>query len=209
MVLSDKEIRDRCLSYQKYSMDAPLIEPFVEDQLQGASYDVTISNIIYTFKSEFQTIDIAEQDNIDSIYQEIDISDGYCIAPGQYILVTLNEKINVPKDLVAGLRPRTRFVRLGINVSDQHVNPLSTAILKIGIQNCTAYAINIYPNIGIGQLLFETLSSEPSENKLYKTKKGANYSQDINFVGSKLSDELKTQVNREYENLLKNMFKGD
>lgn len=209
MILSDKEIRDMVENYRKYELEKPLIEPFNEERLQGASYDISMGNIIHIYKKEFKTIDLKNQNEIDSIYDEVIIEDGYVIGPKEYILVTLNERINLPNDIIAHIRPRTRFTRLGLILSDQHCNQTYCGKLQLGIFNATNCAMRIYPDLKIGQLVFEELKSIPSENKWYKNCKDSIYNNEENFIGSKVSDEIKKKADVEYKSILKKLLESE
>ena len=205
MILSDKQIRDRVENYKKYQMDIPLIAPFLEKRLQGASYDCTISKEIISFRNIHDVVDIKDALNIDATYQQTEIDEkmGFTIFPNEYVLMTLNETFYIPKDLTAHLRPKTRFIRLGLMMSGQHINPESICKLNIGIHNVSPNPIKIYNNISIAQIIFEEMKTVPSESKLYKTKADANYSQDIDFVGAKTTDEFDSIVGREVQKILR------
>ncbi|QXM07103.1 dCTP deaminase [Crassaminicella indica] len=209
MILSDKEIRDRIENYKKYDLEKPLIENFKEERLQGASYDISMNSIIHRYKTEFRTIDLRNQSEIDNIYDEAEIINGYEIAPKEYILITLNEVINLPSNIIAHVRPRTRFTRLGLLLSNQHCNPTYSGKLQLGLFNATPYAIKIFPDLKIGQFVFEELKSIPSENKWYKNSKNAIYNNEEKFIGSKISDEIKRKAEDEYNNILKNLLNSE
>ena len=170
MLITDKKIR-------KLVEERQLIAPFSEELLQSESYDVTIGNKVVLFrKDEIQCLDIANQKDIDSIYQEVDISDdGYVVAPREYILVQINEKINLPDDISAHIRPKTRYTRLGLIVSGQHCNSSYAGTLRIGVFNATDYPIRIRTGYSIAQLVFEELNEIASEQKLYRIKESAHY----------------------------------
>lgn len=206
MVLSDKEIRDMCINYNKYNTERPMIETFDEERLQGSSYDISMTNVIHRYKNEFRTINLNNQNEIDSIYDEVEISNGYEIAPKEYILITLNEIINLPSNIIAHIRPRTRFTRLGLILSDQHCNPTYSGRLQLGLFNATSYAVKIYPNLKIGQFVFEELKSIPSEDKWYKNSKDAIYNNEDKFIGAKISNEIKLKAEKVYEDILKNLL---
>ena len=138
------------------------------------------------------------------MYEEIDLAvSGYIISPKEYILVSLKEKVSLPDNITAHIRPRTRFTRLGLIVSDQHCNSTYSGKLRIGIFNATDYPIKIFPGIRIAQMVFEELKSKPSEEKMYKNKKNAVYQGEEKFVGAKFSDELEKKVSETVDLLLK------
>lgn len=193
MILTDKEIRK--LSNQLEKNQEALIIPFSEDALQSESYDLSIGTKIAVLKKEVRCLNLYDQEDIDNIYTEIDLPiDGYTISPKEYVLVSMNEKINLPNNITAHIRPRTRFTRLGLIVSDQHCNSTYSGKLRIGLFNATDYAVKIYPKIRIAQMVFEELKSIPSDNKLYKNKKNAVYQQEEEFIGAKLDNEYDKSV---------------
>jgi dCTP deaminase len=190
MLITDKKIR-------KLVEERQLIAPFSEDLLQSESYDVTIGNKVVLFrKDEIQCLDIANQKDIDSIYQEVDISDdGYVVAPREYILVQINEKINLPDDISAHIRPKTRYTRLGLIVSGQHCNSSYAGTLRIGVFNATDYPIRIRTGYSIAQLVFEELNEIASEQKLYRIKESAHYqNENGEFRGAKFDDVFLDKV---------------
>lgn len=133
-----------------------LIVPFNESNLQSESYDVTIGTEITELSKEIHCIDISKQETVDNIYINIDISEnGYIISPKQYLLVSLRETLKVPDDITVHLRPKTRYTRLGLLVTDQHCNSTYSGHLRIGLFNATEYPIHIYPGYTIAQLVFE------------------------------------------------------
>lgn len=189
MILTDKKIRELA---EKNS----LIVPFSEDRLQSESYDVCIGQELVLMKKEIHCIDIANQDSIDSIYETVNMtSDGYIISPKQYLMVDLKETINIPDNITAHLRAKTRYTRLGLIVSDQHCNSTYSGHLRIGLYNATDYPIKIYPGFSIAQLVFEELDGVPSTEKLYRNKKNAHYQNENGaFRGAKFSEEMLDEV---------------
>lgn len=183
MVLTDKEIRKLCVD------DAPMISPFDEEKLQGASYDVSMSGQVSIFRKSVQTICLQDQVTVDAIYQTIDISNGkYVMASHEYILVSIQERVRIPENIIAHIRPRTRFTRMGLIVSSQHCNPTYEGNLQIGLFNASPNAIEILPGLKIAQLVFEQLSGTPTEEKLYKNKKNAAYQGESGFRGAKFEN---------------------
>ena len=201
MILTDKEIRKLCLE----NSQKPLIAPFKEEYLQAASYDVSMSGNIRRFGSSIQTIRLTDQDVIDEMYEEYNLSEKgtYVLKPGEYILVQLNEKICIPQNIIAHLRPRTRFTRAGIMITDQHCNPTYEGYLQVGLYNVSPNAIELVPDLKIGQLVFEQLASIPSEEKWYCNKKDAAYQNESEFIGAKFGlNELSPQARRLYEMII-------
>lgn len=196
MILSDKEIR-------KYvqTPDAPLIVPFSESQLQAASYDISMSGNISVLKRIGRVIDPSDKRDLDGMYEKIRIgADGYPFSPGEYILVELAEKVNVPKNLVAHIRPRTRFTRAGILVADQHCNPTYEGQLYIGLRNVGPNIVLLKPGLKIAQFIFEELSSVPSEELWYENKKNAAFQHETSFRGAKFGEDGWSEAGKKFYN---------
>ena len=185
MVLTDKKIRELVKKEE-------LIVPFNESNLQSESYDVTIGTEITELSKEIHCIDISKQETVDNIYINIDISEnGYIISPKQYLLVSLRETLKVPDDITVHLRPKTRYTRLGLLVTDQHCNSTYSGHLRIGLFNATEYPIHIYPDYTIAQLVFEELEEVPSSEKLYKNREDLHYQNENGaFRGAKFDDKF-------------------
>ena len=185
MILSDKDIRVLCAKPEQ-----PLISPFNETRLQAASYDVSMSDVIPVFKDDVRTISLTDQNAIDSLYKEVTITDTipFILKPMEYILVTLKESICIPSNMIAHIRPRTKFTRLGIIVSDQHCNPGYQGTLQIGLRNISSNSIALTADIPIAQIVFEELKSEPSTEKIYSVKPDASYHGESSFIGAKFSE---------------------
>ena len=140
----------------------------------------------------FSPEDISKQETVDNIYINIDISEnGYIISPKQYLLVSLRETLKVPDDITVHLRPKTRYTRLGLLVTDQHCNSTYSGHLRIGLFNATEYPIHIYPDYTIAQLVFEELEEVPSSEKLYKNREDVHYQNENGaFRGAKFDDKF-------------------
>lgn len=198
MVLTDKEIRRFCNDKSN-----PLIHPFSEDALQSESYDVSIGNEITVFSKEVRCIDIRDSEPLKKLYKTTTLSDnGYVIYPKEYVLISLKETIKLPDNITAHIRPRTRFTRLGLIISDQHCNSTYSGKLNIGLYNATDNAIKIFPNIKIAQIVFEELKSIPSEEKQYKNKAFAAYQNEKDFKGYVVPPELQSKVDEAINFLL-------
>lgn len=207
MIIVDVEIRDRIINYNNYknvydSREAkPIIENFKEENLQSASYDITITNKIRKFKDTFKRIRLNDKKEIEDSFEEVDISYGYDLRPNEYIMIQLNEFLNMPDDLAAHIRPRTTFNKLGLVLSSQHINPSYNGQLQLGIYNTTPFVIELTPNLKIGQIVFEKLSGEANKDNLYYKKDSSKYQNEKGFVGSKIYDEIEKKIDNEYERL--------
>ena len=79
----------------------------------------------------------------------------------------------MPDDITVHLRPKTRYTRLGLLVTDQHCNSTYSGHLRIGLFNATEYPIHIYPE------------------KLYKNREDVHYQNENGaFRGAKFDDKF-------------------
>ena len=206
------QILDRVENHSKYEYayekgkSKSLIENFNIDRLQSVSYDVSMSNKIMKFKDEFKTIYLDEKNDVENLFDEEDITRGYKLRPGEYILVKLNERLNMPNDLAGHIRPRTTFNKLGLIITCQHINPSYSGILQIGMKNNTPNVVVLKPGLVIGQVVFEVVDAEIREELLYKNKKDSKYQNEDDFVGSKVYDEETMQkANKLFDKIIKNL----
>ena len=198
MFLSDKEI------LRLIKNDSGFIEPFVEKNLQSSSYDVSLSNEIQVLRASSAPININDQVAIDRIYERKDISEGYLIKPGEYILCKLKEGITLPDDVMALVVPRTRFTRLGLLLSIQYCNPSYSGTLSLGLRNVSNSNISLVPGLTIGQLIFCKLGEAPIEQNLYRNKENAAYQNEREFRGSTFDNE---ELSAEAKSILEGMLK--
>lgn len=111
--------------------------------------------------------------------------------------------IRLQDNLTAHIRPRTRFTRLGLIVSDQHCNSTYEGNLKIGLFNATDYAIKIFPGVRVAQIVFEELKEKPSSEKQYRNKVTAAYQHEKQFIGGVAAEDFNRIVSSAVEKLLK------
>lgn len=190
MILTDLEIREKV-------KEINLIESFKEENLQSESYDLRLGDEISILDRTPRVISVKNDKDLETLYKTKKLGEnGYFLIPGEYVLVKIKEKINLPDNLNAHIRPRTRFTRLGLIVSDQHCNSTYCGNLQIGIFNATNSTIQIFPNINICQIVFEELKSIPSSDKQYKNKKNAAYQNEEEFRGPKVDEKTLEEINK-------------
>lgn len=179
MVLNGNDIK-------KLVQEKDLIENFKEDNISSGSYDITLASKILKMKKTFKAIELSDVNQIENIYEEIDISNGYTLKHGEYVLAVLKEKINLPKELVAHIRPRTSLSRLGMNINMQHINSGYSGILNIAIYNMSPNNYVIRPDLRIGQIVFEEITDGITDDLLYQNSSNSVYQNEDGTLGSKI-----------------------
>lgn len=166
--------------------------------INSCSYDVSITDKILCFKKCNEKVSLYDATKIENLYEQTDISNGYELKPGESILVSLNEKINMPNDLCGHIRPRTSFSRLGICINLQHINAGYKGILSVLVSNLSPNIYEIMPNMRIGQLVIEKLDNEVTELS-YPNEKTPVYQEENGLVGSKIYADYIGKVVRHFK----------
>lgn len=212
MLLVYDDILSRVNEYQRYKNVyangecKPLIENFKAENLQSASYDVSISNTIMKEQDKFEIVHLNNEVDTESVFTKVNIQNGYKLRPDEFIIVKINERLNMPDDLAGHVRPRTTFNRLGLIITCQHINPSYNGNLQLGLKNMTHKVIEIVPNLIIGQIVFETLNNKIREEALYRNKENSKYQGEEDFVTSKVYQEAHVKkANEIFEKIINDM----
>ena len=96
---------------------APLIEEFLslENQLQPNGFDMTLREVGYLASAGSIGVGTGERELSATEIMDFDSEDRLHLNPGPY-LITFNEVVNLPLDLMALGRPRSSLLRSGVSV---------------------------------------------------------------------------------------------
>jgi len=204
-LLSDKKIKE----YVKKGIIK--IEPFDENSVGPSSYDVRLGYRFRIFKNRnIEAIDIKNykenflfrKENKDEIIESYTTSDliilknpekYIVIHPGEFILASVYEYIELPDNIAAQIQGRSSIARLGliIHTSAGWIDPGYAGHLTLEIINVNKMPIKLYPLIKIAQIQFfelEEKSEEPynkRKNSKYYKEEGATESRiSIDFLNS-------------------------
>jgi len=154
-VLSRKDIK--CLIQQ----NPPLIEGYIdlEQQVQPNGFDITVRDI-----AMLQTMGQIGADNgqrqLPDLAPLVFDTDGFMeLMPGSYI-ITYNEIVHIPTNIMALARPRSSLLRCGVNIG--------TAVWDAGYSGRSQSLMLVYNSRGfrlqkdarVAQLVFMTLTAE-------------------------------------------------
>ena len=166
MILSDrtliKMLKERTLS----------VSPLEPEQIQPASIDFRIGN----------TYSIAEDSpsgiirlNEEAAYRQI-TADKYILLPGQFVLATTMEFVELPDNLTAFVEGRSSLGRLGLFIQNAGwVDPGFKGEITLELFNASRCAIELTAGRRIGQLVFAQLDDHalnPYQGK-YQGQRGA------------------------------------
>lgn len=184
MVLSDRDIK-KALQDKKIGISP---SPDLETQLGSNSIDLRLGNTFRVFEySKHALIDPFDKDAGGELTREVVVADGekFIMHPGDFVLGTTIENIELPDDLIGSLEGRSSIGRLGVII---HSTAASIECgfrghITLELANMGKMAVALHPGMRICSVSFSQLSS-PAEVPYYK-KKGAKY------VGQTGPDESK------------------
>jgi dCTP deaminase len=174
MILSDGDILDR-LEEGDLVVD-PLDDP--EIQIQPASVDLRLGR---TFL-EFQRTNIpcihpnSEQEVEDYVEQTVvEEDDEFVLHPGDFVLGTTKERVEIPPDLIAHVEGRSSLGRLAIVVHATAglCDPGYKGQITLELSNLGAAPVALDPDMRISQLTFTELTN-PAERP-YGDERGSKY----------------------------------
>ena len=182
MILSDKSIKSR-LKSKEIS-----IEPFSEEFLQPASYDLHLDRYFLVFnKEKVSMIDV--RDKVEDLMREVDIGEGgfFIIHPNELVLANVKEITGVDSRHVGRLEGKSSLARVGlfVHATAGSLDPGNKLRLTLELVNTSPLPIKIYEGMKIGQIAFEELDQECE--RPYGTK-GLNnkYVGDMKVKGSQM-----------------------
>jgi dCTP deaminase len=115
--------------------------------------------------------------------------EGVIVHPGEFILGSTLETVNVPSNLVARVEGRSSFGRLGIIVhaTAGYIDPGFKGDITLEIQNLGNAPVKLYPEDRVCQIVFETMTDEAEDP--YGEKKDTKYMGQTGATGSRLEKE--------------------
>ena len=190
------------LSYatiKKYLSKNILIENANNQNIHASSYDVTLDKYILTFKKQKGSISLIDGQDLNNMYEEVNISEGYTLKPGETILVVLEDSFNIPDNICGEIRGRTSFNRLGITIPVQHLNPGFKGKLNLTLTNNSTNSYTITPKIQIAQVIFEKLDHKVKKENSYSAKKTKTYQNSDGRQGSMVYKDYIGKVVRHFK----------
>jgi len=179
MILSDRDI-------ERYLREGRLIvEPLEpEIQIQPSSIDLRLGNHFKIFKHMRKGYIDPLKDNVDDYTEDVYIQDGeqFILHPGEFVLGTSKEWIEIPPDLVARVEGRSSLGRLAllVHATAGYIDPGFKGNITLELSNVGKMPIALIPGMRVCQLALEKLSSpchrpygHPSRESKYQMQKGA------------------------------------
>jgi dCTP deaminase len=159
VVLSDRDIR------AEIEAGRIVIDPFIAEAVQPSSIDLHLDRRFRVFRnSRYPFIDVrVEQPDMTELV-EIAGDEPFILHPGEFVLGSTLERVQLPNDLVARLEGKSSLGRLGLLIHSTagYVDPGWEGNLTLELSNVANLPITLYDGMKIGQISFQRLSS-PAE----------------------------------------------
>jgi dCTP deaminase len=174
MILSDADIARR-LEAGDLAIE-PLDDP--ELQIQPASVDLRLGRSFL----EFQRANIScihpesERETDEYVEETVVPEDGeYILHPGDFVLGTTRERVEIPPDLIAHVQGRSSLGRLAIviHATAGIIDPGYRGQITLELSNLGTAPVALTPGMRISQVLFTELSSRA--DRPYGSGRGSKY----------------------------------
>lgn len=193
MLLSDKSIKE-AIANKKIQ-----INPYVEEHVQPSSIDIRLDNKFLVFRhAHHPFIDLRNPQ--DGLTEPIEITDDqpFILHPGEFVLGSTYENIELPADLAALIEGKSSLGRLGILIHSTagFVCPGWKGKLTLEISNVAKLPVTLYYKMKIGQISFLQMST-PVEHPYGSPKLGSKYYGSSAVMASKAHVDFKEEKKQE------------
>src|ERR1700757_4430975 len=171
MVLSDRTIA-RLIDDGSIAID-----PYDASLLQPSSLDVRVDRFFRVFhNARYPFIDVKEPQEELTELVEIDDPRPFILHPGEFVLGSTLERVQLPDDLVARLEGKSSLGRLGLLIHSTagFIDPGWGGPLTLELSNVANLPITIYHGMKIGQISFMQMT-EPASAPYGSSTLGSKY----------------------------------
>ena len=174
MILSDGDIRHRLTDGEL--VVEPLDDP--ELQIQPASIDLRLGREFLEFqRTNIPCIHPNSEQEVDEYVNETYVEEGddFILHPGDFVLGTTKERVEIPPDLIAHVEGRSSLGRLAVVVHATAglCDPGYEGQITLELSNLGTAPVALTPEMRISQLTFTELKT-PAERP-YGSERGSKY----------------------------------
>lgn len=178
MILSDRAIRQ--LVHER----PQTITPFNPSMVQPSSLDVRLGNSFQVFRRERVNAHVDPREENAHITQEVirNPNEPMTLYPGNFVLGTTLETVDIPDDVVAQVEGKSSIGRLGVavHITAGYIDPGFKGQITLELHNCNKNTIALWPGMAIAQLVFMRMDGpaefpygHPELNSKYQGQVGA------------------------------------
>ena len=188
MVLSDKSIKEQLEN------NRIVINPVDYSDIQPASVDLHLDSKFLVFTNSRQPyIDVKQ--SLDGLTELVEINNDipFMLHPGEFVLGSTTEHIEIPDDLVARLEGKSSLGRIGLVIHSTagFVDPGWKGNLTLELSNLSKLPISLYFGMKIGQISFLELST-PAERLYGSASLGSKYQGQTDPTPSRFHQDFKS-----------------
>lgn len=189
MILSDREI-EAALDVGRIVID-PIFDRHV--QVQPCSVDLRLGTRFALFRpSVTPFIDPVAHDSAD-FTDIVEVADGqmFVLHPGEFVLGSTMERVEVPDDLLAKVDGRSSLGRLAIliHATAGFIDPGFQGTITLELSNVGRLPVALRPGMRICQISFETLTS-PALRPYGSARRSSKYQHQIGPTPSRIRDDI-------------------
>ncbi len=189
MILSDNEIK-RLVEEGNVYVPTENNPIDMELQLGPSSLDLRLGKELLLFDNHsIRIIDLADKTPPRMRRVQIDEKEGFVLHPGEFVLGTTVEAVNIPDDLVGRLEGRSSLGRLGlvVHATAGFIDPGFEGQITLEMQNIGSQPLLLRPHQRICQLCFIRMTQ--AAGTPYHKKKDTKYHGQFGPVASRISKE--------------------
>ena len=185
MVLSDHTIRE------EIAKGRIVVQPLGEGCIQPASVDVHLDREVLVFRNNrVPYVDV--RSSTEALTEKVVMGDDdpFMLHPGEFVLGSTMEHVEIPDDLVARLEGKSSLGRIGLLIHSTagYVDPGWKGHLTLELSNVSNLPITLYHRMKIGQISFLRLTT-PAD-VLYGSKElGSKYQGQRGPTASRIHEE--------------------
>lgn len=171
MLLSDGDLRKE-LAAGRLGVD-----PFDEAMIQPSSIDVRLDRFFRVFNNtKYTHIDPRQQQDDLTSLVEADGDGPFVLHPGEFVLGSTFEAVELPDDLAGRLEGKSSLGRLGLltHSTAGFIDPGFQGNITLELSNVANLPIALWPGMKIGQLCVFRLTS-PAEHPYGSRQAGSRY----------------------------------
>jgi len=142
--------------------DPPIIENVDKKNIQPSGIDLRVKCVYRLKNGGYLGVENRKTPDVEVAGKEI--GKKIVLKPNEFVLVETMEKVNMPKDVMAIVLPRSSLFRCGVSLYTAVVDPGFVGTLTFGMKNLGKYHFEIEIGSKIGQIVFEEVKGN---TKLY------------------------------------------
>ncbi|MFC6826489.1 dCTP deaminase [Halopelagius fulvigenes] len=188
MILSDADILERLEAGDL------VVDPIddIDMQVQPASIDLRLGTEFLEFqRTNISCIHPNREDEVSKYVTETYVEEGeeFILHPGDFVLGTTKERVEIPPDLLATVEGRSSLGRLAIviHATAGIVDPGYKGQITLELSNLGTAPVALTPGMRVSQLVFTELKR--AADRPYGSDRGSKYQNQTGPQASRIGDD--------------------